>query len=281
MIKFQLIGSLLFLGASCSSASQLNLASIQSKIRGSYSAGVIASRIKGELYLKGVCLNKYMDDPIVTTIIRDTLVNFEVLTESEANLVQPEHLLLTGRNQYKLKVVDGSSTAWSKAITLIVEDHSEITNWTQNDNIFHFIAYFNPGNYLWLRNILMHNSWFSRDEVFLGCFVQVLNDNHFDTSWDNIRDTDSLTKIFKWGNRLEEHMGDFGPWECGISETMNLMINWKNKRWYFCHDVELLIYELRDFFNYQTAKNNFGMMLNLEWTWSRDDHMRLKTVCVW
>ena len=52
MVKFQLIGSLLFLGASCSSASQLNLASIQSKIRGSYSAGVIASRIKGELYLK-------------------------------------------------------------------------------------------------------------------------------------------------------------------------------------------------------------------------------------
>ena len=111
MIKFQLVSSLLFLGASCSTVTHLNLLGTQNKLRGSYSAGMIASRIKGELYLKGVCLNKYMDDPIVTAVIRDTLVNFELLTESEADLVQPEHLLLTGRSQYKLKVFDGSSTA--------------------------------------------------------------------------------------------------------------------------------------------------------------------------
>ena len=111
MIKFHLIGSLLFLGASCSSVSQLKLGGTQNKLRGSYSAGIVASRITGELYLKGVCLNKYMDDPLVTKIIRETLVNFGVLLESEATCVQPEHLLLTGRNQYKLKVFDGASTA--------------------------------------------------------------------------------------------------------------------------------------------------------------------------
>ena len=281
MVKFHLIGSLLFLGASCSSVSQLNLGGTQSKLRGSYSAGIVASRITGELYLKGVCLNKYMDDPLVTKIIRETLVNFEVLMESEADLVQPEHLLLTGRNQYKLKVFDGASTAWSKTITLIVESNSDITTWSQNDNIFHFIAYFTPGNYLWLRNLLMNDPKFSTDQWFLGCLMQILNDNHFDSSWANIPWTDSLTKIFRWDNRLEEHMGDFGPWECGLSETMNGMINYKNKRWYFCHDIELLRDELRDFFDYQTAENNFGMMLNLEWTWSRDDHDRLKKVYVW
>ena len=216
MVKFQLVSSLLFLGASCSSASQLNLASIQSKIRGSYSAGVIASRIKGELYLKGVCLNKYMDDPIVTTIIRDTLVNFEVLTESEANLVQPEHLLLTGRNQYKLKVVDGSSTAWS-----------------------------------------------------------------------NIPWTDSLKKIFRWENRLEEHMGHFGPWWAHESETINAVIN----REYIyhpqhevnvCKNIDALIRGLRNFFNYQTAENNFGMMLNLAWHYNSDDNvMSLQSAYIW
>ena len=281
MIKFHLIGSLLFLGASCSSFSQLKLGGTQNKLRGSYSAGIVASRITGELYLKGVCLNKYMDDPLVTKIIRETLVNFGVLLESEATCVQPEHLLLTGRNQYKLKVFDGASTAWSKTITLIVESNSDITTWSQNDNIFHFIAYFTPSNYLWLRNLLMHDLKFSTDEWFLGCLMQVLNDNHFDSSWANIPWTDSLTKIFRWNNRLEEHMGDFGPWECGKSETLNLMINRKNKRWYLCNNIDLLVYALRDFFDYQTAKNNFGMMLNLEWDWSRGDNMRLEHFYVW
>ena len=282
MIKFQLVTSLLFLGVSCSTVSQFNLVGIKNQLNGSYSAGIIASRIKGELYLKGVCLNKYMDDPTVATIIRETLVNFGVLLESEATCVQPEHLLLTGRNQYKLKVFDGASTAWSKTITLIVEDHSDITTWSQNDNIFHFIAYFTPGDYLWLRNILMHDPKFSTDEWFLGCLVQILNDNHFSSRQENIPWTDSLTKIFRWGNRLEEHMGDFGPWDCGLSETMNQMINWKkNKRLVLVHNDELLIYTLRDFFNYQTTENNFGMMMNLEWDWSRSSHMSLKLFYVW
>ena len=58
--------------------------------------------------------------------------------------------------------------------------------------------------------MLRHDPKLSPDEWFLGYLVQMLNDNDFDTSWDNIPWTDSLTKIFRWGNQLEEHTGDFG-----------------------------------------------------------------------
>ena len=288
MIKFQLVTSLLFLGATCSTFPQFNLTGIQNKLRGSYSAGIIASRITGELYLKGVCLNKYMDDSIVTTIIRDTLVNFEVLTESEADLVQPEHLLLTGRNQYKLKVFDGSSTAWSKGVTLIVENHSDITTWTNGDYQFHFIAYFTPKDYLWLRNILMHDPKFSTDEWILGCLMQILNDNHFDSDFENIPWTDSFKKVFRWSNRLEEHMGHFGPWWAHESETVNEMINRREdiSKVKVCKHIDVLIQNLRYFFNHQTTENNFGMMLNLDWSFSWDEYsgdvaMNLKCVYIW
>lgn len=55
--------------------------------------------------------------------------------------------------------------------------------------------------------------------------MQVLNDNHFNNadSYENIPWTDSLTKIFRWYNRLENHMGHFG------SETYlnpKLLIEW-------------------------------------------------------
>ena len=287
MIKFQLVTSLLFLGATCSTFPQFNLTGIQNKLRGSYSAGIIASRITGELYLKGVCLNKYMDDPIVTTIIRDTLVNFEVLTESEADLVQPEHLLLTGRNQYKLKVFDGSSTAWSKAVTLIVESHADITTWYAGDYDFHFIAYFTPKQYLWLRKILLHDPKLSADQWILGCLVQVLDDNDIDTDWENIPWTGSFPKIFRWDNRLEEHMSHFEPWPVSKSEIINMMINCKDidhlmRKVRACKDIDILILTLRGFLNYQTAEDNFGMMLNIEWNYDTDSNaMSLKSAYIW
>ena len=286
-MKFQLVSSLLFLGASCVTFTQLNLAGSQSELPGSYSAEIIASRIKGELYLKGVCLNKYMDDPTVTTVIRDTLVNFEVLMESEADLVQPEHLLLTERSQYKLKVFDGSSTAWSQKITLIVETHADITTWNVGDYDFHFIAYFTPKQYLWLRNILLHDPKLSEDQWILGCLMQVLDDNDIDSNWENIPWTDSFPKFFRWNNRLEKHMGDFGPWPVSKSEIINMMINRKDidhlsRKVRVCKDIDILILTLRGFLNYQTAEDNFGMMLNIEWNYVTDNNsMSLKSAYVW
>lgn len=110
-MKFQLVSSLLFLSTSCATVAKFNyLVGTSVKLNKS-SAKSIAGKISGELYLKGVCLNKYMDDPLVTKIIREELVNFELLSKQEANFVEPEHLLLTGSNKYKLKVFDGASTA--------------------------------------------------------------------------------------------------------------------------------------------------------------------------
>ena len=148
-----------------------------------------------------------------------------MLSNSEATYFQPEHLLLTGSSEYKLKVFDGASTAWSKTITLIVESNSDITPWTTDDHDFHFIAYFTPGDYLWWKKILMHDPKLSKDEWILWCLMQVLNDNHFNNadSYENIPWTDSLTKIFRWYSRLENHMGHFG------SETYlnpKLLIEW-------------------------------------------------------
>ena len=59
-----------------------------------------------------------------------------MLSNSEATYFQPEHLLLTGSSEYKLKVFDGASTAWSKTITLILESNSDITLWTTDDHNF-------------------------------------------------------------------------------------------------------------------------------------------------
>ena len=117
--------------------------------------------------------------------------------------------------------------------------------------------------------------------------MQVLNDNHFDTSEENIPWTDSLKKIFRWENRLEEHMGHFGPWWAHESETINAVIN----REYIyrpqheinvCKNIDALIHILRDFFDYQTAENNFGMMLNLAWHYNSDDNvMSLQSAYIW
>lgn len=90
------------------------------------SAESIAGKISGELYLKEIFLNKYMDDPLVTKIIYETLVNYEMLYPLEADLVILEQLLLTERNQYKLKVLMVHRQHDQK-ITLIVADYSDIT----------------------------------------------------------------------------------------------------------------------------------------------------------
>ena len=281
MVKFQLVSSLLFLSTSCATVAQFNyLVGTSVKLNKS-SAKSIAGKISGELYLKGVCLNKYMDDPLVTKIIREELVNFELLSKQEANFVEPEHLLLTGSNKYKLKVFDGASTAWSKTITLIVESNSDITPWTTDDHDFHFIAYFTPGDYLWLKKILMHDPKLSKNNWFLGCFIQVLNDNDFDSDCPNIPWTNSLKKIFVWADRLQEHMGHFGFWGANKSYTADAMIN---RSWGIpiCQNIDNLMHNLRTFFYHQTAENNFGMMVNLAWHYdSYDNPMILRSAYVW
>ena len=105
------------------------------------SAESIAGKISGELYLKEIFLNKYMDDPLVTKIIYETLVNYEMLYPLEADLVILEQLLLTERNQYKLKVLMVHRQHDQK-ITLIVADYSDITTWGLDDHNFHFTTYY-------------------------------------------------------------------------------------------------------------------------------------------
>lgn len=92
--------------------------------------------------------------------------------------------------------------------------------------IFIFFAYFSSGNYLWLRNLFHHDPKLSSDPWFLGAFTQVLIGNHFNSSWECISLTDeSLTKIFHWDNRIEEHMGHLDPRKSGESETPNMIMN--------------------------------------------------------
>ena len=230
-----------------------------------------------------------MDDPLVVKMIRQTLVNYRILSESDVLVVSGDHVRLRDNSSHRLWVSDGEEWAYSKDVTWHVKSYSDITTWHSDEYFFHFIAYFTPSNYLWLRNILMHDPKFSTDEYFLGVLVQVLNDNHFDTYYANIPSTDSLTKIFRWDNRLEEHMGDFGLglWPKSKFGIMNAMINLKYIDHHLhqievCENIYVVMYNLRYFFNYQTAKNNFGMMLNLEWSYNAgDDAMTLKYAQVW
>lgn len=49
-----------------------------------------------------------------------------------------------------------------------------------------------------------------------------------------------------------------------------------------CKNIDNLINILRYFFNCQTTKNNFGMMLDLEWSYNSDDFgMTLQSAHVW
>ena len=258
----------------------------KAKFRPRHSIQTIARKIHGEFYLKSVCLNKFMDDPLVTKMIRQTLVNYRILSESEALLVRPlYHWQLTGDNSKPLFITDGKKWAWSKYVTWHIESYSNITTWTVNDYDFHFLAYFSPDSYLWLRNILMHDPKLSTDEWFLGCLMQVLNDSNFDSDYIIIPWTDSLaTKIFHWNNRLEEHMGHFGAWDENATETVIRMIHRIDRGWRMplCKNIDNLINILRYFFNCQTTKNNFGMMFDLEWSYNSGDFgMTLQSAHVW
>ena len=289
-MKFQLISSslVLFTGFSTTPKYLFNNISEPKTPSWHHSVKLVARKIRGEFYLKGVCLNKFMDDPLVTKMIRQTLVNYRILSESEASLVAPDHVRLQKNSSHALWVTDGKKGVYSKDITWHVEPYSDITTWHVDDHFFHFIAYFTPENYLWLRNILMHDPKFSSDAWFLGCLMQVLNDNHFSSSssYTNIPSTDSLTKIFRWGNRLEEHMGHFGAWWMSKNATVDVMINRKHVEHdgytiAVCKNIDVLMNNLRGFFKYQTAKNNFGVMLNLEWGYNSDDGYSLRLADIW
>ena len=78
MVKFQLVSSLLFFGASSSIIPQVYL---QEKVNRHHSVQTVARKIRGEFYLKSACLNKFMDDPFVVKMIRQTLVNYRILSE--------------------------------------------------------------------------------------------------------------------------------------------------------------------------------------------------------
>ena len=258
----------------------------KAKFRRRHSIQTIARKIRGEFYLKSVCLNKFMDDPLVTKMIRQTLVNYRILSESDASLVSADHIRLKNNSRHPLWVTtDDEKWAQSKYVTWHIESYSKITTWTVNDYDFHFLAYFSPGSYLWLRNILMHDPKLSTDEWFLGCLMQVLNDSNFDSDYIIIPWTDSLaTKIFHWNNRLEEHMGHFGAWDENATETVIRMIHRIDRGWRMplCRNIDNLIIILRYFFNCQTTKNNFGMMLDLEWSYNSGDFgMTLQSAHVW
>ena len=251
------------------------------------SATQIAGKIRWTLYLKTFCEGKYADHPAVVKIIRKTLIGYQLLTWTEAQYIQPEHFLISSGHQYRLRVIKDGHTAFTQQIPLSIWTYSQIMTLVADDYDFHFLAYFTPGNYLWLKNILMNDPKFSKDEWILGCFMQVLNDNDIDTDWENIPWTDSFPKFFRWDNRLEEHMGDFGPWPVSKSEIINMMINRKDidhltRKVRACKDIDILILTLRGFLNYQTAEDNFGMMLNIEWNYDTDSNaMSLKSAYIW
>ena len=284
MVKLTLITSslLLFTGFASTSKCLFNIISEQNTSHRRHSVRAIARKIRGEFYLKSVCLNKFMDDPFVVKMIRQTLVNYRILSESEALLVRPPyHWQLTGDNSEPLFVTDGKKWAWSKYVTWHIESYSKISTFHVDDHFFRFIAYFSPKNYLWLKNLLTHDPKFSTDRWFLGALVQVLNDNNFDSVLNNIPWTASLPHIFHWNNRLEKHMGHFGPWERDKSETINLMIN-RGLSAPICQNINNLIHTLRYFFNDQTVKNNLGMMLDVEWSYDSGDYsMTLQSAHVW
>ena len=59
-----------------------------------------------------------MDDPFVTKMIRQTLVNYRVLSESEALLVVSiNHVWLRDNSRHPLWVTDGKKWGWSKYAT--------------------------------------------------------------------------------------------------------------------------------------------------------------------
>ena len=184
-----------------------------------------------------------MDDLFVAKMIRQTLANYRILSESKVLLVHPpRHWQLTGDNSEPLFVTDSKKWARSKYVTWHIESYSKINTFHVDDHFFRFLAYFSPKNYLWLKNLLTHDPKFSTDRWFLGALAQVLNDNNFDSVLNNIPWTKSLKEIFVWADRLQEHMHHFGFWGTNKSYTAYAMIN------PICKNIDNLMHNLRAFF---------------------------------
>ena len=85
IVKLTLITSSLLLFAGFTSAPKylFNIISEQKTPNRNHSIKTIARKIRGAFYLKNVCLNKFIDDPFVTKMICQTLVNYRILLESE------------------------------------------------------------------------------------------------------------------------------------------------------------------------------------------------------
>ena len=78
-------------------------------------------------------------------------------------------------------------------------------------------------------------------------------------------------------------MGHFGRFDDGKSETVDEMICRPESAsgYNICKNINDLINILRYFFNYQTTKDNFGMMLDVEWSYNwRNNGMTLKSARV-
>ena len=241
------------------------------------SATSIASKIKWTLYLKTFCDKKFADDLAVVKNIRETLVSYHILTKTEAQFVQPRHYLifLNLPNQYQLRVIKDGQTAFSPAIALVIWEYSKILHLQADDNHFCFLAYFTPEDYLFLKNMLLKSS----EKYFLGTLMQILDDNDFEhdtfLNWiyslPNLDDDSDYRHVFKWENRLEEHMGHFGDWTQNKSETTDAMIARDSySRRPTCHNIETLVDELKLYIATHYDHNNNGMMLRLKWSFDDD-----------
>ena len=68
-------------------------------------------------------------------------------------------------------------------------------------------------------------------------------------------------------------MDHFGYWDENVTDTVVRMIQRIDQGWrmLLCKNIDNLINILRYFFNDQTVKDDFGMMLDVEWSYNSDD----------
>ena len=242
-------------------------------------ANQIAAKITGELYLKSFCWHHFTDEVPVANNIHAVLANYEVLSVAEAAYVSLEHHVLANqRTNLKLRVVKDNQVAYSKSITLIIEDHSKITTWGIDDYELHFIAYFTAKDYQYMRSILLKQT----GKHFLGAFAQILSDDSFNDSATHTYSLPSTTgrSVFKWSNRLEEYMGHFGAWNQSKSETIDNCVDINSERIYewprtkirpACGHIYHLFNMLKSVVNNNPLEfNQHGLSVNLKWTFGKE-----------
>lgn len=231
----------------------------------------IAGKIQGTFYLKKFCEKKFADDLAVIKNIRETLVGYRLLTKEEAQYVQPRHYLIFSPNQYQLRVIKDGQVAFFPWITLITWNYSKIFDLQADDNNFCFLAYFTSEDYLFLKHMLFKSS----EKFFLGTLMQILDDNDFEhdtfLNWiyslPDLDDDSDYRHVFKWDNRLENHMGHFGDWTQNKSETCDSMIARESySKRSTCHNIETMVDDLKTYIATDYQKNNKGMMLKLKWS---------------